>query len=268
MFSQPSNDDISGLAELLSSLTPLDFWLGLAGVVFLGLPKVIESWWNARRSRSHSSYAELAASIKKMPPFGNGVNVQDSLTDALNALRIEMAELVGDGRERLTDVSLLQYCDDTGTRMQVTARTAVGEPTHRPREAALFLANYVGREGRWFAEHDFLRSSNPFTPTRLTVAGNQRVDYRSVLYLPILTVVKPDPLPVGEHGPAPDVIDCCMGVICVHSRKPFRFWRWGDQKKENGGAFGSVAIERALPYIALITRLVESSAQKVRLETA
>jgi len=259
------------VAGLLGDLTGTDYFLGACGAIFIGLPKLIDVWQKTSRPRAFSQYGELAAAIDKMPPLEAGDHnaLQFALTHALSALRSEMTELIGDeSRKRVTDVTLLQYCDAAGSKMQVTARTAVGEPTHRPRDAFLFLANFVGREGRWFAEHDFLRRRNPFKHSRLTVQGNPRVSYRSVLYLPILTAIRKHNLLQEQHGPMADITDCCMGVICVHSERPYRFWRWGDHNKDNGGGFGNVAIERALPYISLVTKLVERSAHKVPLEAA
>ena len=100
----------------------------------------------------------------------------------------------------------------------------------------------------------------------MTVKGSLPVGYRSVLYLPI-TASERDTAPlVGvpalEERP---VIDYCIGVICVHSERSYRFWRWGDHKKLIGG-MGDIAFKRSLPYIALITRLIERSAPKVRME--
>jgi hypothetical protein len=182
--------------------------------------------------------------------------VQKALTHVLNALRIEMSSLIGDGgRAGVTEAVLLQYCDEAGRKMEVTARTRIDEPTHRPVPAYLFLASYVAKQGRWFAENDFLSNKNPFRPTRLTVPASPRVDYRSVLYLPITTAQSSVDRDV-TNGPMRKVTDYCLGVICVHSQKSFRFWRWGDHNKDNGGGSGNVAYERAVPYIALATSVV------------
>ena len=242
----PPDDGIGGLVALLHDLSATDYVLGALFVLFLGVPKAIEAWSKRGAAQKDSPYTELSAAMEKMPSLDAMAEshlVKTALTHALHALRIEMSDLMGDHeRKRVTDVTLLQYCDRDGSRMQVTARTAVAEPTHRPRESHLFLANFVGLEGRWFAEHDFLSKANPFKPTRLTVAGPRRVHYRSVLYLPIFTANRPAPLGRGEQGPVQDVIDYCIGVICVHSKRPFRFWRWGDHRKDNGGGFGNESL--------------------------
>lgn len=256
---------IAAVGQLVASLTPLDYWLAVAGLLFVGLPKLVREWQKRRKPTAHSPYPDLAAAIDRMPALDNGAQDHargEALTRLLAALKLEMAELIADPqRRRLVDVTLLQYCGENGDCMQVTARTAVGEPTHRPRASGLFQANYVGRQGRWFAENDFLSKRNPFKPERLTVLGGHKVGYRSVLYLPICTSERPG-------GVGREVRDFCIGVICVQSDRAYRFWRWGDHKKDNGAGFGNVAIERALPYIALVTKLIENTAQKVPVEVA
>jgi hypothetical protein len=127
------------------------------------------------------------------------------------------------------------------------------------------LANFVAREGRWFAENDFLSARNPFKAARVTVAGNPRIDYRSVLYLPITTARRVEDVS-SQDGTSVRVEDYCMGVICVHSKRPYRFWRWGDHNKDNGGGSGNVAFERAVPYIALVSKVIEGSAARIPLE--
>ena len=148
--------------------------------------------------------------------------------------------------------------------MEVTGRTKTDEPLQRAIDARKLLANFVAREGRWFAENDFCSRKNPFKLVRLSVGGSPRVDYRSVLYLPITHSVRGD-LPPGQFGPTP-FQDFCIGVICVHSSKPYRFWRWGDHKNDNDAGSGNVAVQRATPYIALVSKLIEHSAHQVPLE--
>jgi hypothetical protein len=197
------------------------------------------------------------------------VAVSLALNSTLRALREEMAELVDDlGRERITEATLLVFDDPQGTRMVVRARTATNEPVGRPVESFRLLAYYVGLRGRPFVEHDFLHPSNPFPAKRLTVPGAQKVDYRSVLYLPIMgSEVEEAPMPPGVQGtPTRRVVDNVMGVICVHCAKPYRFWRFGDHSKPHDG-FGTIAYARALPYIALVTRLIEGHAPKVKMES-
>jgi len=265
----PDGSTVGQFLQLIKSLSGVDYLLAGIGVSIYGIPKMIESWQRNRRADAPSPYGDLAAAIEKMPPLDqeNTSTLETPLRLVLDALQIEMSNLIGDrSLKKVTQVTLLQYCDAEGRQMQVTARTALNERTHFPQPAKLFLANYVAREGRWFAEHDFTRASNPFKPQRLSVVGSPKVHYRSVLFLPIMTVVKKQ-LDAGIHGPVQQAEDRCLGVICVHSEKPFRFWRWGDQRKEQGmSGFGNVALQQALPYIALIGKMIEGTAPKVPLE--
>jgi hypothetical protein len=228
----PSSASGSGLDEalsILSNLHGIDYIVMGAAVIFLFIPKAVAMLMKMGSKETHAPYVELAAGIKCMPLQvvvpQSPHQTQKALTHVLNALRTEMSDLVGDGgRSGLTEVVLLEYCDARGEHMEVTARTNVAEETGRPVPAYLFLANYVAKEGRWFAENDFTASANPFKATRLTVGGSPEVDYRSVLYLPITSATR-TPLREGEHGPPVRLTEYCRGVICVHSRKPYRFWR-------------------------------------------
>ena len=265
----PNESALSQFFHLISTLSGVDYLLSALGILIYGLPKQIESWVRNRRAEAPSPYGDLAAAIEKMPGLNQAppASLEVPLRLVLDALRIEMADLIGDrSLQKVTEVTLLQYCDVQGQRMQVTARTVINERTHFPLPAKRFLANYVAREGRWFAEHDFTRKRNPFLPTRLTVVGSPKVNYRSVLFLPIMTVVKVQ-LDPAIQGPVEQPVDRCLGVICVHSKRPYRFWSFGDHRHEQGeGGFGNVALQRALPYIALIAKMIEGSAHEVPLE--
>jgi len=266
-----------GVDALLSTLLHLDgvdIVLASAWMLFTGVPKLLDARAKTRDpTKVHSPHSDLAAAIEKMPSVGapgchvplNG-GTEEALRHCLGSLRLELSELIGDENQtRLTDVTLLEFCDNRGQAMQVRARTA-NEETHRPKESWRFLAYYVAMQGRWFAEHDFAAAENPFPNERLTVKGGVPINYRSVLYLPITTSTR-EPASNGapngaNHRP---VTDYCIGVICVHSARPYRFWRWGDHNKLLGG-MGDVAYKRSLPYIALISRLLEHSVPKVRME--
>ena len=128
----------AGVVALANDLTTVDFVLGVAGVLFLAVPKIVEGWSKRQVIKPHTPYGELAAAIDKVPSVDHTKqsDLQLGLTHALSALRLEMSELIGDEHEkRVTDVTLLVYCDYSGNRMQVMARTAVGEPLNRPRES-------------------------------------------------------------------------------------------------------------------------------------
>ena len=118
-------------------------------------------------------------------------------------------------------------------------------------------------EGRNFSEHDFTNRHNPFPPVRVSVIGEPRVGYRSVLFMPIVCSERLQA--ISEDETLDQIVDSCVGVICVHSAKAYRFWRWGDHKKGTGG-FADVAFGRSTPYIALVEQLLSRTAVKVRLE--
>lgn len=259
-------ESVNFIMQTVVNATSIDYALGLLALVVVGAPKLLDMFGTQAKVERHSPFFDLTAAIKKLP-IQNQPQLQDT-DDAIRltllALREEMALLIGDvSSQRLTDVTLLEFCDDQGTRMQVRARTANHEEVGRPVESSKFVAYYVALEGRNFAEQDFKNKRNPFPPKRVSVRGNHDVDYRSVLYLPIVcseTVAPPD----GVHG-APQVIDSCAGVICVHSSKAYRFWRWGDHKKGVGG-FADVAFSRSMPYIAIIQQLLSRTVPRVKLE--
>lgn len=253
--------------------SPADWLLAVVAVALLFGGKLLDRRAKQESGpRAHTPYTDLSAAINKMPPFAQPAvgppyagSIDEGVRLCLKALKAELAELIGDdGGAKLTDVTMLVFCDPAGKQMQVRARTAENEPTHRPCSSEKFLAYYVAMRGRWFTEHNFRHSSNPFPKTRLTVHGQDLpVDYSSVLYLPIIFS---DPGQVsGAVGRSEKVLDYCIGVICVHSAKPYRFWRWGDHKRRTGG-LGDIAYQRSMPYISLITRLTEQTAVRVRLE--
>ena len=266
------------LLGTFAKLDTVDVVLALLAIAATFIPKVIEALGKQKPAGSkHLPFTDLAAAIEQMPAIDVGgrgrdgksqVAVTAALNSTLKALREEMADLVDDvGRQRITEATLLNFDNDQGTRMVVRARTATHEPIGRPVDAFRLLAYYVGMRGRPFVEHDFLHSANPFPPKRLTVPGAQKVGYRSVLFLPIMAseVVEVE-LPQGVQG-APDrrVDDNVIGVICVHCERPYRFWRFGDHSKPHDG-FATIAYGRALPYIALVTRLIENVVPKIKLE--
>lgn len=244
---------------------------GLAVMLIMG-PRILSTAAKIRSAQrlNHSAYSDLAAAIEKMPALrfdSNGLGpiadgVDQAIRLSLSALKVEVCQLIAE-ENNVTDVTLLEFCDPDGNQMQVRARTS-NESTHRPISSKHFLAYYVAMRGRWFAEHNFLKSAHPFPTNRLTVRGSPKVNYASVLYLPIMTSErKAMQNPAGE--PIQVTIDYCIGVICIHNEKPYRFWRWGDHRKHMGG-MGDVAYQRALPYISLITRLIEGGAHRVRAE--
>lgn len=266
-----ANGDQS-LSSLLEKLDGTDYGLASVAIACVVVPKGLDMFSKVTRLNGDTILPthELASSIKRIPVPGTGGSVDDALKHALQGLRNELSELIGDERgRRLTDVTLLEFCDKKGLKMQVRARTA-DEEVKKPKASWKFLAYYVCMRGRWFAEQDFYNPQNPFPKTRLTVTGDLPVNYRSVLYIPlIVTRHGGDEKKVVEHPTVveDDDVDYCNGVICVHSSKPYRFWRWGDHKKGVDG-FGNVAVSRAAPYIALVAKLIHSTAHQVPIRSS
>ncbi len=257
---------VNFIVGAVADATSIDYVLGLVALSFIGLPKFLDMLGKKTKVEQHSPFFDLTAAIKKLPiqtPLQTQ-ETDEAIRLTLLALREEMALLIGDiSRQRVTDVTLLEFCDPAGNQMQVRARTANHEEVQRPVDSVKFVAYYVALEGRSLAEHDFKNKRNPFPPKRITVWGNLDVEYRSVLYMPIVCAETVAP-PEGVHG-APQVIDSCAGVICVHSSKAYRFWRWGDHNKGVGG-FADVAFSRSMPYIAIIQQLLSRTAHRVKLE--
>lgn len=259
-------DSLHSLWSLISNPEPVDYVLGLIAIVLTGVPKLVELTRRQRSVKQHSPYYDLSSAILAMPSATQAPDAacDESIRLTLCALKEEMSELTGDeGKQRVTEVTLLEFCDAHGHQMQVRSRTANHEEVKRPVASGKFVAYYVAMLGRCMAEHDFFSRRNPFPKTRISVVGSPAVTYRSVLYMPIMRADR-GTLPAGQHG-APMLVDGCLGVICVHSSKPYRFWRWGDHTKTTGG-FADVAFERSMPYIALVKRLLEVSAPRVPVE--
>jgi hypothetical protein len=261
------NEGLTQVLNMIMTASHLDVILGVIAIFILIAPKLYDLFSKTSKVEIHSPFYDLTAALRKIPiqPTVTPEEVDDALQLALMALREEMATLIGDTtHKRVTDVSLLEFCDQSGTKMQVRARTANHVGVGRPIDSARLVAFYVAKEGRNFAEHDFKNKRNPFPPKRVSVIGFPQINYRSVLYIPIIYSEVVNSNEGGRHG-APQAIDRCGGVICVHSSKPFRFWRWGDHAKGVGG-FSDVAFGRSMPYIAVVEKLLSPTAHKVKLE--
>jgi len=277
---QPRGPVSASLLDMLSRLDATDYLIAGIALAAVFIPKVLDAIDRRKHVPKRLPYYDLSAAIEQMPSIdrnGKGRDgaseraIADAIDSVLRALREEMAELVDEpGRERITDVTLLEFCDPEGSQMRVRSRTARKDPSGRPVSSAKLMAYPVALSGKPFIEHDFLRSVNPYPKVRVTVPNSPRVTYRSILYLPILwsslaTVLPSAP---GEPIAPPSLpIDMVIGMVCVNCSKAYRFWRWGDHRRV-GGAFESVAYERALPYIALLTKLLEPTAHKVQLGIA
>lgn len=261
-------DGLKIIANALSNSTMIDFILGGIAIFIVATPKLLDMWGREAKVEHHSPYRDLSAAIRKLPLKQQLIvgDTLDAIRLTLLALREEMSLLIGDGSgQNVADVTLLEFCDSKGKQMTVRARTANHEDVRRPIDSDKFMAYYVALEGRNFAEHDFKNSRNPFPPKRLTVLGKPDVNYRSVLYMPIICSEQMALSTAAPSDGISQIVDSCVGVICVHSAKAYRFWRWGDHNKGTGG-FADVAFSRSMPYIALIEQLLSRTAQKVKLE--
>jgi hypothetical protein len=253
-------------ANAVQTATAVDYVLGFVAILLIALPKLLDMFGREAKAEHHSPFMDLSAAIRSLP-ISNTVSADqttESIRLTLLALREEMTLLIGSvSNKDVTDVALLQFCDATGKTMRVRARTANHEEVNRPNDSLRFVAFYVAKEGRNFAEHDFKNNQNPFPQVRVSVRGGHEVKYRSVLYMPILCseTIKT----VVNEQEIENISDSCVGVICVHSSKPYRFWRWGDHKKGTGG-FADIAFSRSLPYIAVIEQLLRRTAPKFKLE--
>ena len=260
------------IGDMISDPSPMDIALGILALTLTGTPKLLALLSRSSVAWHHSPYNDLAAAIRAMPngaPF-DAASTDESINLVLRSLQLEMSELIGENSDRrATDVTLLVFGNREGSTMEVRARTAAHEndaSLHRPYPSGRFMAYYVAMCGRNYAEHNFANGRNPFPLYRITVPGSPPVTYRSVLFLPIMCASRPPAERRTVGGLLPDVVEGCIGVICVHSQKPYRFWRYGDHTKAAGG-FADIAGAQAMPYIALLKRLLEPTNYMVRMET-
>ncbi|AKJ29793.1 hypothetical protein AAW51_3102 [Caldimonas brevitalea] len=253
--------------QMFHDLVTLDYFFITVAVLVVGAPKLLDAWRRAGgRSDRRLAYKYFVGAVRRLPigaPHGGLMTVEASLREVLEALRHEVCELIGDVSGKVTEASLLVFCDAAGRKMEVLVRTDTSQPTRRPVDSYKLQAYYVGTDGRWMIEHEFGRGrGTPFKPMRATVPGVP-APYKSILFIPI---VVSDP-GTSTRGQTPDpaaAIDRCIGVVCVHSEVPYRFWRWGDHRQRMGG-FGNVVFERASPYIAFVAHTLRGRAHEVAL---
>lgn len=262
---QPWWHGFSQLWHFVSDLAPIEYAVAAGALLLTVALALIQRMLERKSTEPHAPEYQLSAAIKAIPlSLARDASCEEAIRLTLFALRDQMTKLIGDeGKSPVTEVTLLQFCDHTGARMKVRTRTANYEDAGREIPSPTLMAYYVAMLGCTYAEHDFLHKRNPFPPYRVSVIGSPRVSYRSVLYIPI-TISAPAAQADRAVGPAPP-IDQCMAVICVHSEKAYRFWRWGDHRKATG-SFANVATQRAMPYIALLKLLLEPSSPLVKVE--
>lgn len=258
------SDALSFASAIYSRWDKVDSWLFLVAILLTGSPRAIEKFsqrFSSKTPELKSSH-HLANALDDSPfvkKVRDSKETQSAIDHALQALLIDLRSLIEESaRDPFTDITLLEFCGKDGELVKVRSRSDISERSenHRPLESWRFLAYYVAQRGSWFAEHNFLSKKNPFPKRRLTVRGAKSVTYRSVLYLPIMR---------ARQDPQLGVLDECLGVICVHSAQPYRFWQWGDHTQSQG-KFGNVAFNKALPYIALMSKLLSTTAQPLVVE--
>jgi hypothetical protein len=276
VISGPSAQDPapSSFFQIIARLDSIDYVLATMAVAAVFIPRILDAIDRRKQPTKRLPSYDLSAAIDRNARGRDGSSeraITDAIDSVLRALRDEMAELIDEtGRDRITDVTLFEFCDAKGAQMQVRGRTAKKDPNGRPVPSAKLMAYPVAVAGQPFIENDFLSPSNPYPKTRVTVANAPRVTYRSILFLPILWSAVDETANTDDPALAPRAaspVDMVIGIVCINCAKPYRFWRWGDHRRP-GGAFESIAYERALPYIALLTKLLEPTAHKVRLEVA
>lgn len=262
----PSNlmEGLGLLWAAIITASPLDYLLGAIALLLVTGPKILDLFIKKEVQQNHSPFLALSEALKQLPLQSKPTkrSVEETIRLTLGALREEMSLLIGEASNKhVTDVILIEFTDETCKRMQVRQRVPSHDQTKRPVDAEKFVAYYVAQLGRSFVEHDFKSEKNPFPAKRVSVHGSVDVTYRSVLYMPIMWSER-----VDEVGSGSKILDSCIGVICVHSSKPYRFWRWGDHNKSDG-RFADVAFSRSMPYITLIEQLLgRASAPRFKLE--
>jgi len=233
-----------------------DRWdiLLLSVAVFLATAPKFRSWLKLQSESGSRSRAleSLASSIRALPARAAGQpdSVRPSCAEALNGLTREVAHLIKDGDGELTDSVLLVFGDNRLTTMMPLVRTASGEQVGVRKQAALFQAYYVAKIAQVVAEHRFAGKQSPFPAVRLTpLEANTPVEYKSILFMPVMARVQ-------SPGAATGVLaDACFGVVCVHSKHPYRFWGFGDHARMRG-SLANLSWLKAAPYLQVIAHCI------------
>lgn len=257
--------------QLLLTWGNLEWTLLAVGVVVAAvLPWIVQRLSAPRSSDREKQFdVQLRNAIERMPPVsraGQGRDsvgqaaVKEAVKDTLLALQSRLGEFVGGGNAEDLQVSLLVFADDSGAKMRVYSRTHDGEHTQRTIARGRLLAWQAAKRGRPLTEHDFKRTSNPYPNIRLSVPGQRTVNYRSMLLLPLLW----SDLSVTRSGQN-DPTDFVIGVVTVTCKSSYRFWRARDWRFSGAAdPFSTRAYEAASLYLALLTKLIQSDASRVR----
>jgi len=158
----------------------------------------------------------------------------------LKRIHTEVGLLLNAREETFGIVTLLLYGNNEGTELQIVARSSDAAAPLKKIAAHKMMAHYVAQTGRDWVEHDFRRKSNAFPKNRLSKPG-EPAKYRSILFKPLLATVES-----ALNAPI-----SCKGVLCIHSDKPYHFWRLGDDSSS------SLLLLRLAPYFALLELLLE-----------
>jgi GAF domain-containing protein len=250
--------------KAIASIDPTDAALIFTVVFFTLFNKLSEKYFKRSKVSFTTPHTRICETIESLPldQFA-GISSTPAASDALlksclAGIKHEISVLLLDDSEKvISDVVYWEFCDKTERRMRVRSRLVMDKPQKTSVEAHLLQAYYVAKTGKVFAEHDFQHRDNPFPSERASSVDNGSVAYKSILFVPII-------INEEEVDSAGETIDhdYCIGVLCVASDRPFRFWRWGDQNRDEG-TFGKVAYDHIRPYIQLVRRLAMHGAYRV-----
>lgn len=250
-----------GILDVLTKFDSTDWTLisVVVGVTLVG--KAADKWATSRKGAAAEH--DLSGVLERLPlsshpgpPSPTGMSTEHcrAIQGCLIGIRHEIGKLLlDDTASVITDVVYLQFTAPDAKYLHV--RTRIHEDqSARPFDARLAQAYYVAQLGECMAENDLHAAKNPFEVHRLSVPGRPKATYRSVLFVPIIT---------SELDDAGAPVDYCIGVICVHSPKPFRFWRFGDHKRKSS-SFCNVAYKAIEPYSKVIRRLSSPTPNRLK----
>jgi len=256
-----SSSSGNGLWDVLTRFDTTD-WVLISIVVGVTLAgKATDKWASARKGGSgDQEFAGvlelLPLSTQEGPPSAFTMSTEHckAIQACLTGIRYEIGKLLlDDTASVITDVVYLQFTAPDAKYLHV--RTRIHEDkSARPFEARLAQAYYVAQLGECMAENDLHAEKNPFETHRISVPGRPKATYRSILFVPIIT---------SEADAQGVPVDYCVGVICVHSPKPFRFWRFGDHKRKSS-SFCNVAYKAIEPYSRIIRRLSSPTPNRLK----
>lgn len=260
---QPTN---GSLWDVITRLDSTDWALVGIVVSVTIVGKLADKLAATGKFKSGGPEAEVASVLEHLPleihpeppsPFKMSTEHCKAIQACLVGIRHEIGKLLlDDSASVITDVVYLQFTDASAKYLSVRTRI-YEDKAARPFEAKQAMAYYVALLGECMAENDLHSGRSPFKPQRISVPGKIRTSYRSMLFVPIITSeLDTDGVPV----------DYCVGVICVHSPKPYRFWRFGDHRRSSS-TFCNVAHKAIEPYSKVIRRLSSPTPNRLKVLT-